>query len=376
MEARLIYGTPETHSDLLYWGHFWAPDPFWALKIQDETVAIVSTLEWHRCRKESTFKTVYLLEDLLEKAQKKYPPLYRRNKIGALFQWICEKYGISRWIVPKNFPLFAYRAIGRTAPIKMESPLCPQRIVKTPEEIRAIRAANAVAEKCFERITEILAECKIGKNNRLVYQNSPLTSETLRTLVEIECLSHGATAQRTIVAGGSQAAQPHGLGHGPLKAHELLVVDLFPRVSGTGYYGDMTRTFLKGTPSDAQRALIESVLKVHRETISKLRPGCNGAVLYREAQERFEADGFPVRKMGNRITEGFVHSLGHGLGLDLHEAPGLNQTNIILREGMVFTIEPGLYYPNLGGARIEDVCVLTENGYELLSHFHYRWCWP
>ncbi len=372
-DAQLIYGASEQNADLFYWGKFWAPDPFWAFKVEQKTIAIVSTLEFGRCLQESTFDEVLLYENLCEKAKKEFARKYQKNPLQAIFKYLCKTYDIQNFFVAKDFPLFAYQEIRKIIPIEVcKDSFCPNRIAKTPTEVQAIREANQVIENCFSLVVEILEKCRIGTNGYLQYKGDILTSEKLRYLIECECLKNGAIAQRTIVAGGKQAADPHCMGFGPLKANELLVVDIFPRVQKTGYYGDMTRTFLKGKPSDQQKLLIESVLTAHHDALAKLHPECNGSTLFQDTQRFFEKAGFQF-KQNAKSAEGFIHSLGHGVGLDLHEAPWLGKRDFILKEGMTFTIEPGLYYASIGGARIEDVAVITKDGYEILSNFHYNW---
>jgi Xaa-Pro aminopeptidase len=159
-------------------------------------------------------------------------------------------------------------------------------------------------------------------------------------------------------------------------ANAPLIVDIFPQLKSSKYYGDMTRTFVKGTPSDAQRQLVECVLRVQREAIQKVRPGILGSTLYNDVRDSFEKEGYQIVRSADRV-EGFMHSLGHGVGLALHEEPKIYSTvPVELRPGMVFTIEPGLYYADIGSARFEDVCVVTADGYGLLSDAPYEWWIP
>ena len=135
----------------------------------------------------------------------------------------------------------------------------------------------------------------------------------------------------------------------------------------------MTRTFLKGTPSSEQTKLISSVKKAHSLALKTLKNKIKAHIPYQAAAEHFEQQGFKTQQI-NGTTQGFIHSAGHGLGLDIHEPIHIDSNSLdILKTGMVITIEPGLYYPKIGGVRIEDVAIIENNGFSLLSKFHYKW---
>jgi Xaa-Pro aminopeptidase len=170
----------------------------------------------------------------------------------------------------------------------------------------------------------------------------------------------------SIVACGAQACDPHERGHGPLKAHELIILDIFPRSANTGFVGDMTRTVVRGRASDAQRRLWETCLAGQKMALRALSPGGDGKALQDSVREFFTAAGYPTERRNGR-WQGFFHGLGHGLGLEIHEEPRLGRTTF--RAGQVFTIEPGIYLPGLGGVRHEDVAVITASGHRLLSRF-------
>jgi len=167
------------------------------------------------------------------------------------------------------------------------------------------------------------------------------------------------------VAGGQQACDPHERGSGPLKANELIILDVFPRDVRTGYYGDLTRTVVRGKASDAQRKLWAMVKKGQELAISGMKPGVKGIELHEEIKALFKEEGYPTEQKDGR-WQGFFHGTGHGLGLDLHESPRI--AHATLTEGHVFTVEPGLYYPEIGGVRHEDVVVIEASGARVLTH--------
>jgi Xaa-Pro aminopeptidase len=187
------------------------------------------------------------------------------------------------------------------------------------------------------------------------------------------CLAAGGVSSGTIAAGGDQACDPHQRGAGPLRPNELVIVDVFPRMSATGYFGDMTRTFLRGRASDRQRELVAAVRAAQTAALKKIRAGVDGRLVHLAATEVFESRGFKT-EVGKAGSTGFFHGTGHGVGLAIHEPPRLNRTaNILLKKGSVVTVEPGLYYPGLGACRIEDVVQVTEAAPRLLSSLPYDW---
>jgi Xaa-Pro aminopeptidase len=216
---------------------------------------------------------------------------------------------------------------------------------------------------------QALKSARIGKNRRLRYQGSPLTSEKLRAIIDTAILREGGQANRTIVAGGRQGCDPHESGHGPLRAHEPIILDIFPRSQTTGYFGDMTRTVVRGRAGDAVRKLFDTVLRGQTLAFGKIRAGVPTTEVHKTVQAFFDLQGYKTAKRAGGM-EGFFHGTGHGLGLEIHEAPrmSVNSTGV-LQSGHVVTVEPGLYYPGIGGVRLEDVALVTETGFRKLSRF-------
>jgi Xaa-Pro aminopeptidase len=189
----------------------------------------------------------------------------------------------------------------------------------------------------------------------------------------VACLEAGAISTNTIIAAGDQGCDPHERGSGPIRANELIIVDIFPRVIATGYFGDMTRTFLRGRASEAQRTLVAAVRSAQSAALKTIRAGVNGREVHGQVVEIFTARGFQT-KHTPRGSVGFFHGTGHGLGLEVHEPPRMNASfDYRLKRGSVVTVEPGLYYPGIGGCRIEDVVQVTATGVKLLSSYHYDW---
>ncbi|MBV9463352.1 MAG: aminopeptidase P family protein, partial [Verrucomicrobiae bacterium] len=190
-----------------------------------------------------------------------------------------------------------------------------------------------------------------------------------RAEVQILALRLGAVAENPILAGGVQACDPHHRGSGPLKPGELIIVDLFPQLSETRYWGDMTRTYLKGRASAAQRRLFDTVAKAQKLAMKEIQAGRPGKAVHQRVHRYFTEQGYQTGELNGR-RQGFFHGTGHGLGLEIHEAPNLGESGTSkLEKGNVVTVEPGLYYPSIGGVRIEDVVAVTASGCRKLSRF-------
>jgi Xaa-Pro aminopeptidase len=216
---------------------------------------------------------------------------------------------------------------------------------------------------------QVLRAAKISRDRRLIHNNVPLTSEKLRSVIDTAVLQASGLPAHTIVAGGRQGCDPHERGFGPLRAEEPIIIDIFPRSQQTGYFGDITRTVVRGRASEGVRRLYDTVLRGQRLAFRKVRAGVPTTDVHRAVQEFFVQQGYKTGKRHGRM-EGFFHGTGHGLGLEIHEAPRMGSNSLgELKPGHVVTVEPGLYYPELGGVRLEDVALVTHNGARNLTRF-------
>ncbi|NBV54428.1 MAG: aminopeptidase P family protein [Proteobacteria bacterium] len=252
------------------------------------------------------------------------------------------------------------------------------RSIKTADEIKKLAAAQRANEQGMEHAFGILRACKIGKDKRLRWQGSVLTSEALGQEMNAFLLRQGCMGFNggPIVGCGVYGAMPHG-GHGPLRPHELIVIDSFP-THRNGYCGDLTRTVVKGKPTDWQRMVYGTVLEAQKLALGLIKPGVNGAEIHRAVGRFFERAGFPAGADSKGRPQGFFHGLGHAVGLEVHDmGAGMGGADAVLRVGSVTSVEPGLYYPSTttlngvkggpGGCRIEDVVVVTATGYKNLT---------
>jgi Xaa-Pro aminopeptidase len=368
----LLYASSESSADALYFGRVGVPDPFVAFGHRGKKYAVVSALEFGRVKKTSDFDDVLPLERYVAQAKARWPQ--RQPGPAEVIFLVASELKQKHFTVPDDFPAGVFAkttALGLRLTIA-DGPLFPERELKTAGEAAAIREGNHCSALGFAAAEKILRRSKI-KGSRLLYRGEVVTSEMLKFAIETACLEAGAVSANTIAAGGDQACNPHERGSGPLRPHELIILDIFPRVTATGYYGDMTRTFLRGRASDAQRALVAAVRAAQLAATKTIKAGVNGRDVHRKVVEVFTARGFET-KHTPKGSVGFFHGTGHGLGLAIHEPPRMSGAiDYTLKKGSVVTVEPGLYYPGLGGCRIEDVVQVTASGSKMLSKYHYQW---
>ncbi|AWI10503.1 Xaa-Pro aminopeptidase [Ereboglobus sp. PH5-10] len=371
--SKLLYAASANNPDQLYFGRVSVPDPFIAFSIAGKKYAIVNALEYARVKRDSAFDVVLPLETYAEKAMERFGKFGRLSPAETIAV-IAAEFGQKSFLVPEDFPASLYARLSILHGIKLEpvnGPIFPEREIKTPAEAAKIKEGNRCAAAGIAAAEKVLKESKIS-NGKLTWQRKPLTSERLRTAIEIACLEAGSLSIDTIAAGGNQACDPHHGGSGVLRANQLIVVDVFPRVQATGYHGDMTRTFLKGRANDFQKKLVATVREAQLAALKLVKAGVNGQVVHQAVNDTFSKHGYKTERTEKGAT-GFFHGTGHGLGLAVHEAPRVSTVDYVLKAGSVVTIEPGLYYPGHGGCRIEDVVQVTDAKPKMLSSFHYNW---
>ncbi len=363
--ARLIVAPSDTDADMLYATRIFIGDPFIFLQQNGKRTLVLSDLEIDRAKKNAKADEFVMFSQLEREVQgkaKKAPPY---EKVLAHF---LTKRGVKRAKVPANFPLGFANEIKRKG-IALETSnglFWPAREKKTAEEIRLLERALRITETGMKRGMEILKASKPGAGKKLKWSGKTLTSEILRAEIDSAILRAGGVPTNTIVAGGDQACDPHERGFGPLQGNSLIILDIFPRDAKTGYWGDMTRTVVRGRASEQQRKLWEAVKAGQALALKRIKAGVDGMSIHKAITELFDRRGFPTEvRDGRRV--GFFHGTGHGLGLEIHEYPRLQK--VTLKAGQCLTVEPGLYYPGIGGARIEDVVIVEKDGCRILSKF-------
>ena len=369
----LFYAAPGQCADLLWLGKFDAPDPVLALRIGGKTVAALSPLEYARGKRESAFGEILPMEVVEAEAKATFGET--GHSVARCIRLLAARHGAKAFTVADDFPAgIALDLIAHGFDITPGPPtLVPERLIKTPDEVAAIRDGNACSAAGIRAAENVLKAATIAKGGLLKWKGRTLTSELLRAEIIKACIDAGGMANGTIVAGGDQAVDCHERGHGPLRANEFIIVDVFPRINATNYCGDMTRTFLKGKATPEQRAMYAAVRAAQKRAMEVIRDGVHGSEVHAATAKSFADAGY---KSGRDDTGyfGFYHGTGHGLGLEIHEPLRMRGWGAHpIKAGMVVTVEPGLYYPGKGGVRIEDVVLVTTTGCEPVSKYHYKW---
>jgi Xaa-Pro aminopeptidase len=372
----LVIGAPEHDPDAYHLSGFLAPDAVICLRVAGKRYLAVSSLEYGRAAKEAP------VDELLSNEELGIIDLARELKSGARAYAVAvanllDELGASNSpvVVPAHFGVvyadeLRARGITLTPDGKLFDGL---RRAKTEEEISNIeRTQNAVEAACAHAVG-ILQESGVEDEGTLEWRGATLTSELLRSEIDVELLRRGCSADGTIVAGGPQAADPHERGHGPLTGGESIIVDIFPVDLSTRFYSDMTRTFVKGEPNEGLQQMYDAVLESQEAALSMIRAGVNGRDVHRKVADVLHEAGYNTnvhdQEKGKPLTEGFFHGTGHGVGLEIHEAPSLSLADDELIPGDVISVEPGVYDPKVGGVRIEDLVVVTEDGCRNLTTF-------
>ena len=364
----LIVADSDRDADMLYAVGMFVPDPFIYLRLGGKCHVVMSDLEIDRARKDASHCRIISRSRCANELQRAG---VKEISTARIIHFLLQRKRLSRVVVPSNFPLGLADQLRRLKIKVVPKPgaFFPARARKSAEEVKKISATLMMAEVGLAEGIQTLKNAKVGRNRRLLYRNNPLTSEKLRAIIDTAILQAGGLANHTIVAGGEQGCDPHEVGHGILRAHEPIILDVFPRSQRTGYFGDITRTVVKGRATEAVRKMYDTVERGQEVAFSLFRHGATTAKIHEQVQALFVAEGFKTGRRDGRM-QGFFHGTGHGVGLDIHEAPRVGPYSTDrLQSGQVVTIEPGLYYPGIGGVRLEDMALVTTNGPRNLTKF-------
>jgi Xaa-Pro aminopeptidase len=359
-QAMLLVSASESDSNMLYAAGFFVPDPFIFFQHKKTKYVVMSDLEIDRAKKQAHVDRVLSLshyQKKLRRAGTSSPAMV--EVLDLLFR----ERGIRSLIVPANFSVLLadqLRAKGYSVQIKRD-PFFAEREAKAVDEVKHITESLRVATLGLAAGIRALKRTKIGGDGYLRLNGARLTSETLKTIVNTTIMAQGWVPSHTIISSGNQCIDPHHEGSGPIKAHASIIFDIFPRSQKTGYFGDLSRTVVRGRASDKLKEIYAAVQAGQQIGFDMIRDGSNGKEIHEKIVALFAARGFPTGRINGRM-QGFFHGTGHGLGLDIHEPPRIAPVDATLRTGHVVTVEPGLYYLGVGSIRPEDVVVVTPTG--------------
>ncbi len=361
--ALLLIAASESDSNLYYATRFLAPDPFVFLQIGGRKILLMSDLEIDRARAQARVDEVLSLSEYEGKARQRWQSPHLIDMVGLLL----EAHGVTVVSVPSNFPLeYADRLRDKGVRVSARpDPFFPERLIKSEDEIAAIAETQRHTETAFEAAVGVLRESQ-ARGGQVSWQGKPLTVEHLKKVINVSLMENDCVAQHTIVACGIDGVDPHNQGSGPIRPHQSIVFDIFPRSSRTRYFADMTRTVVKGKAPDELRRMYDAVLAAQLRGIELIRDGASGQAIHAEVTRTMEGRGFETGFVDGRM-QGFFHGTGHGVGLDIHEPPRISKVDQVLKAGQVVTVEPGLYYSRWGAVRIEDLVVVEAAGCRSLT---------
>jgi Xaa-Pro aminopeptidase len=331
-----------------------------------QKILLMSDLEIDRAKQQSTVDVVLSSSAYSKKLKDQG---VTEPKTADVIKAVLDEFGLTDLIVPTSFGIEladALRERGFRLSTRKE-PFYPERAIKSPDEVQHVLHTMQATEEAIGHAVEVIKASDVYQG-QLYYEGQPLTSEFIKKLINVKLMENDCIAQHTIVACGDDACDPHNEGSGPFRAHQPIVMDVFPKSSKTGYYADITRTVVKGKPSDALRRVYDTVLQGQELGLQMVTAGASGKAIHSAIQDLFERTGYHTGVINERV-QGFFHGTGHGVGLEIHEPPRISRTDDTLQPGHVVTVEPGLYYLGIGGVRIEDTVLVTNDGYENLTSF-------
>jgi Xaa-Pro aminopeptidase len=365
-DTLLSIAVSDQDANQYYATKFLVPDPFIFLHHHGRSVIVLSDLEIERGKHDAEVDEVVSLSTYRERLQaqgQEFPQLL------DLVDAVLQDYQIRTAVVPGNFPVqYADPLRARGYTLMYREPYFESRIRKTPTEVAHIQQAQRANEAALSHALQILRDAEIGGDQLLYYRGAILSSEYMQQQIQMKLLELNCLSSGTIVTCGEQATRPHEHGSGPLTAHQAIIIDIFPQSLTSRYFADMTRTVVKGRASEELHRLYATVKAGQELALQHIRPGVKGQEIHREIQALFEQAGYQTGVIDGTM-QGFFHGTGHGVGLEIHEPPRIGNADATLEAGYVVTVEPGLYYTQIGGVRIEDLVVVTEEGCTNLTNY-------
>ncbi len=350
------------------------PDPFVYAELGDRRVVAISSMEATRVEALGIGLEVRPTEEFGADEIRRSGVDVHRAALEQVVR-VAQGLGIEAATVPRGFPLGigdALRANGIALTVD-QGLFDDRRRRKTEQELAGIRRAQRAAEAGVGVARHLIARAE-RVNGGLVLDGETLTCELLKARIQAAFLAHGALAEEMVVSHGQQTAVGHDMGAGAIAADDVVLLDLFPIDVESACYSDITRTLAVGDVPDEIREWHGLCLEALELGVAEIRPGVDGGAVHRLVSEFFAERGFPTqltKAEGEVLRDGFYHGLGHGVGLEVHESPSLGMLGEELVAGDVITIEPGLYRHGFGGVRVEDLLLVTDDGYERLTDCSY-----
>jgi Xaa-Pro aminopeptidase len=370
----LIYGDSFRSADMRHAVPLGVPDPFLYAEENGSRYVFSNSMEAARLRDLGLFD-VHVHEEL-GADELIQSGLDRRELTAQLALRAVGSLDLKRATVPENFPVWlADRLRAEGVELDVDQDLFDdRRRAKTAAQLEGMRRAQKAAEAAMDACRELLRRSEI-RGDELLLDGEQLTVERVKADMGIVFAAHDTTADEYIVAPGAQGAVGHDMGSGPIPPHTPLIVDIFPRDNASAVFTDMTRTFVVGDVPDDIREWHRLVKEALDRSVGEIRAGVGGRAVFDVVCDIFEAAGEPTARTktpGETLADGFFHGLGHGVGLEVHEQPGMGLVSKKpLVAGDVVTVEPGLYRAGYGGVRLEDIVLVTEDGAEVITDYPY-----
>jgi Xaa-Pro aminopeptidase len=373
-DSRLIYADSIRDPDLFVATGVSIVDPFTYVETDGKRVIVTSELEADAARRNSSATDVWTGSEFGARELVKGGMSHEQASLEVVRRAL-EKLGVRDVAVPPSFPLELadyLRGHGLTVQPDRAS-FEMRRRVKDERQLDGIRAAQKATEAAFARAVEVIGGSSPGGDG-LVFEGELLTAERLTAELEDVLRAHGCEGEQPLVGNGPIGANVHEHGTGPIRPHESVIIDIFPRHIASRYHADMTRTFCFGDAPEQLRHMHATVYEALRVSEERIAAGVNGTAVWEAACDAIEAGGYRTTRglgEGETLDEDFFHGLGHGVGVEVHEAPNLGLAGDDLLVGDVVTIEPGVYRKGFGGIRLEDLGVVREGGCDILTDFPY-----
>ncbi len=373
-DSRLIHADSIRDPDLFVATGVSIVDPFTYVETDGRRVIVTSELEADAARRNSSATDVWTGSEFGARELVKGGMSHEQASL-EIVRRALEKLGVREVTVPPSFPLeLADYLRGHGLTVQPDrAPFEMRRRVKDAQQLDGIRAAQTATEAAFARAVDVIGGSSPGAGG-LAFEGEVLTAERLTAELEDVLRAHGCEGEPPLVGNGPIGANVHEHGTGPIRPHEPVIIDIFPRHVASRYHADMTRTFCFGEAPEQLRHMHATVYEALRVSEERIAAGVNGKAVWEAACDAIEAGGYRTTRglgEGETLDEDFFHGLGHGVGVEVHEAPNMGLAGDDLLAGDVVTIEPGVYRKGFGGVRLEDLGVVRDGGCDILTDFPY-----